>query len=65
MRRSGMLFPARAHRDRIVGANAHAHLDQLFGNLQAGRVAQIVRIGLEREPQQSNRAAFQDIQLLL
>ena len=38
---------------------------QALGDVQGGRVAQIVRIGLERQAQQADGPAFQDVELFL
>src|SRR5215472_5078736 len=61
----GILRPAGIHGDRIIGADTGAHLDQFLGDLEARRVAKVAGIRLEREAEQSDRPALQNVELFL
>ena len=61
----GTLLAAGGIRHGIVGLDAGAHLDQALGDVQGGRIAQVVRIGFEREAKQADGAAFEDEELFL
>jgi hypothetical protein len=50
---------------RVIGFHPRAHLQQAFGDVQRGRVAQVVGIRLEGQAQQSDGPALQDEQLFL
>ena len=50
-------------RDRIVRFDPHAAVDQLLSDLDGRRLPQIVRIRLERQAEQTDRAALQNLQL--
>src|SRR5581483_312595 len=60
-----VLLAAGLDRNRVVGLDARAHLQQVARNRQCGRVTQVIGLRLEGEPEQSDRLALDDLERLL
>src|SRR5690242_16226003 len=59
----GVVLPEPVHGDRTMCLHARAPFQQVAGDIQRGRLTQVVRVRFKRQAQQANGAALQDLQL--